>query len=173
MLLDLVRRQPPKPDYAERLTTREEVKLLRSDSALLEQRYSSESSIDQMNATTAGILNLVAGSEASEKEFARICVCLETHIVHSDTNIRRKALQLSTILLSHFKSSKVSSILAKFTLDESFTKDERVKAAEGIYFANWPAPGDNEGLLKHVQRILDRETLDTEYLRLLADCVNQ
>lgn len=37
MLSDLVRRQPPKPEYAERLTTREELKQLRSDSELLEQ----------------------------------------------------------------------------------------------------------------------------------------
>lgn len=169
MLADLVRRQTPKPEYAERLTTRDELKQLRSDSALLEQYYSSESSIDRMNATTAGILNLIAGSDASEKEFARICVCLESHIGHSDSEVRSKALLLSTILLAHFKSNKVNSILAKFALDESFTKEERVKAAEGLYFANWPAPGDNESLLKNVQRILDRETLDVEYLQLLAN----
>ncbi len=173
MLSDLVRRQPPKPEYAERLTTQEELKRLRSDAALLEQCYSSESSIERMNAATASILNLVAGSEASEKEFARICVCLESHIGHSDSNVRRKALLLSTILLGYFRSDKVTSILAKFALDESFPKEERVKAAEGIYLADWPAPGDNESLLKHVQRIRDRETLDVEYLRLLADSVTQ
>lgn len=169
MLSDLVRRQPPKPEYAERLTTRDEVKQLRRDSALLEQCYSSESSVDQMNATTAGILNLVAGNEASEKEFSRICVCLESHIVDSDSRIRRRALLMSTILLANFKSSKVSSILAKFALNESFPKEERVRAAEGLYFANWPTPGDYEGLLKHVQRILNRETIDISYLRLLAN----
>ncbi len=173
MLSDLVRRQPPKPEFAERLTTQEELKRLRSDSNLLEQCYSSESSIDRMNATTASILNLVAGNNVSEKEFARICGCLESHIVDSDSNVRRNALLLSTILLGYFRSDKVNSILAKFALDESFPKEERVKAAEGIYFANWPAPGDNESLLKHVQRIRDRETLDVEYLRLLADSVTQ
>lgn len=94
---------------------------------------------------------------------------MESHIVDSDSNVRSNALLLSTILLGYFRSDKVNSIVAKFALDESFPKEERIKAAEGLYFANWPAPGDNESLLKHVQRIRDRETLDVEYLQLLAN----